>query len=145
MKSRQLNGLEKTLHGVDYAEECLLLPERNISSSYGNRIDCLQSRQPILNLYLLSRSVIKIWFKHINQTNFSYSSLEIFKTTQKQVCGRSYFLLLISLKAFSDNHWFEIFVTKMRCQENIYINLTTHSPFDFLFRRKPLANLQQIV
>jgi len=60
MKSRQLSGLENTLHGVDYAEAGLSLPDRNVSSSYENRIDCPQSRQPILNLYSLSRSVIKI-------------------------------------------------------------------------------------
>lgn len=88
MKSRQLNDLEKILHGVDYAEERLSLPDKNISSSYGHRIDCLQSRQPVLNLYSLSRSVIKIGFKHVNQTTLSHSTLEIFKTTQKQVCGR---------------------------------------------------------
>lgn len=35
MKSRQLIGLEKTFHGMDYAEECLSLPDRNISFYMG--------------------------------------------------------------------------------------------------------------
>jgi len=44
---------------MDYAEKCLSLQDRNISLLYGNRMDCLLSRQPILELYSLSRSVIK--------------------------------------------------------------------------------------
>lgn len=59
MKSRQLNDLEKTFHGMGNAAKRLTLQDRNISSSYGNRIDGLQSKQPILNLYSLSRSAIK--------------------------------------------------------------------------------------
>lgn len=57
MKSRELNSSGKKLHTVDYTE---YLTHKNISSSYGTTMDCLQSRQSILNPQSLFRNVTKI-------------------------------------------------------------------------------------